>query len=72
RAGLSHCSAHGLRKSAATIAAENGATELQLMAIFDWDTIAQATTYTRAANRKKLAGQAMSLLEQKKPAENSG
>ena len=42
------------------------------MAIFDWDTIAQATTYTRAANRKKLAGQAMSLLEQKKPAENSG
>ena len=72
RAGLSHCSAHGLRKAAATIAAENGATELQLMAIFDWDTIAQATTYTRAANRKKLAGQAMSLLEQKKPAENSG
>ena len=32
-AGLQHCSAHGLRKAGATIAAENGATEHQLMAI---------------------------------------
>ena len=33
-AGLTNCSAHGLRKAGAAIAAENGATERQLMAIF--------------------------------------
>lgn len=33
-ARLSHCSALGRRKAGATIAAENGATEAQLMAIF--------------------------------------
>lgn len=35
-AGLPHCSAHGLRKTGATFAAENSATESQLMAIFGW------------------------------------
>ncbi len=33
-AGLKHCSAHGFRKTGATIAAENGATPHQLDAIF--------------------------------------
>src|SRR6516164_234430 len=61
-AGLSHCSAHGLRKAGATIAAENGATDRQLMALFDWETANQATTYTAAANRKRLAGEAAKLL----------
>ena len=61
-AGLPHCSAHGLRKAGATIAAENGATDRQLMALFDWDTSSQATTYTAAANRKRLAGSAAKLL----------
>jgi integrase len=61
-AGLPHCSAHGLRKAGATIAAESGATEQQLMAIFDWTTPAQAAVYTRKANRKKLAGGGMKLL----------
>lgn len=61
-AGLRHCSAHGLRKAGATIAAENGATEHQLMAIFDWSTPSQAAVYTRAANRKKLAEENMKLL----------
>jgi hypothetical protein len=37
-AGLPQCSAHGLRKAGATIAAENGATDRQLMAMFDWMT----------------------------------
>jgi len=32
-AGLTHCSAHGLRKARATIAADNGATVHQLIAI---------------------------------------
>jgi integrase len=61
-AGLPHCSAHGLRKAGATMAAELGATEQQLMAIFDWSTPAQAAVYTRAANRRKLAGNSMGLL----------
>jgi integrase len=61
-AGLPHCSAHGLRKAGATIAANNGATEHQLMAIFGWDSPKQAALYTRAANRRKLAGDAMHLL----------
>jgi integrase len=39
---LYHCSAHGLRKAGATIAANNGATAHQLMAIFGWDTIKEA------------------------------
>ena len=57
-AGLPHCSAHGLRKAGATIAAENGATDRQLMALYDWTTREQANAYTAAANRKRLAGDA--------------
>ena len=58
-ANLSHCSAHGLRKAGATIAAENGATDDELMAIFGWTTKQQTTLYTRNANRKRLAGNAI-------------
>lgn len=61
-AGLPKCTAHGLRKAGATIAAENGATASQLMAIFDWSTITQAEVYTRAASQKRMAGEAMGLL----------
>lgn len=61
-AGLKHCSAHGLRKAAATIAAENGASEKQLMAIFGWESGRQAGHYTKRADRKRLAGDAMHLL----------
>jgi integrase len=48
-------SAHGLRKAGATRAAENGATENELDAIFGWTGGGMAATYTRAANRKKLS-----------------
>ena len=58
-AGLPHCSTHGLRKAGATIAAENGATDDELMAIFGWTTKKQTTLYTRQANRKKLAAGAV-------------
>lgn len=64
--GLTLCSAHGLRKAGATIAAENGATEHQLMAIFGWTTPKQAAGYTRKANRRKLAGNAMHMLNRTK------
>jgi integrase len=61
-AGLPECTAHGLKKAAATIAAENGATTRQLMAMFDWDTIGMAEIYTKAAEKKRLAGEAMGLI----------
>jgi integrase len=58
-AGLPHCSPHGLRKAGASIAAENGATEAQLMAIYGWTDPKMPALYTRKASRKKLAGDAM-------------
>lgn len=61
-AGLERCSAHGLRKAGATIAAENGATEHELMAIFGWTNPHQAAVYTKKANRDRLAAGAMHLL----------
>jgi integrase len=61
-ARLPRCSAHGLRKAGATLAAENGATEAQLMAIFGWKDPKQAAHYTRTARQKKLAGAAMHLI----------
>lgn len=61
-AGLPMCTAHGLKKAGATIAAENGATTRQLMAMFDWSTISQAEVYTRGADQKRLAGEAMGLI----------
>jgi integrase len=65
-AGLPHCTAHGLRKMGATRTAESGATTNQLMAIFDWDTPAQAKIYTDAADRKRMAGEAMPMLARTK------
>jgi integrase len=61
-AGLPQCSAHGLRKAGATIAAERGATDRQLMAMFGWESSRQATTYTAAADRKRLAADAARLI----------
>lgn len=53
-------SAHGLRKLAATRAAEAGASERELEALFGWRGGAMASLYTRAADRSKLARQAIS------------
>ena len=58
-AGLPQCSAHGLRKAAATVAAENGATAHELMSIFGWLSLEEAQRYTRTADRKKLAQRGM-------------
>jgi hypothetical protein len=62
RAGLPQCTAHGLKKAGATIAAENGATTRQLMAMFDWDSPAVAEVYPRSAEQKRQAGDAMFLI----------
>lgn len=61
-AGILNKSAHGLRKAAATRAADNGATAHELMAIFGWVDIKEAEIYTRAADRKRLAARAMEKL----------
>jgi integrase len=66
QAGLAHCSAHGVRKAAATIIAERGATVDQLKAIFGWRKNSQAEVYVAAANRKRLAADAMPLLSGRK------
>jgi integrase len=55
--------AHGLRKAGSTIAANNGATAHQLMAIFGWRTLKMAEHYTRAADQQRLAEAAMHMLE---------
>jgi integrase len=52
-------SAHGVRKIAATRAAENGATVAELEAIFGWHGGAMAAHYTREANRVRLSKIAM-------------
>lgn len=55
-------SAHGIRKLAATVMAEEGATEEQLKAMFGWQTNDQSVVYTRSANRKRLAMEGASKL----------
>jgi integrase len=62
-AGIMDKSAHGLRKAAATRAADNGATAHELMAIFGWINIREAETYTRNADRRRLAAGSMNKLE---------
>jgi integrase len=58
-AGLRGRSAHGLRKAAATRAANEGATVAELEAIFGWQGGTMAALYTRAADRRRLAQGAM-------------
>jgi integrase len=50
-------SAHGIRKLAATMAADGGSTTHELMAHFGWVKVEQAETYTKGADRKKLGVQ---------------
>jgi len=69
RAAACPGAAHGLRKAGATRAAERGATERQLMAIFGWSTGKMAQHYTRTADRTLLARGAAELLM---PPEQSG
>lgn len=45
---------HGVRKFAATSAAEGGASDREMMAQFGWTTPAQAGTYTKKADRVRL------------------
>lgn len=50
-----HCTAHGLRKAGATIAANNGASAHELMAMYGWSRLAMAELYTKEADKLRLA-----------------
>jgi integrase len=61
-AGIRGKSAHGIRKAAATRAANNGATVSTLEAIFGWEGGQMAALYTKAADRRRLAAEHMDKL----------
>jgi len=65
-AGLTECSAHGLRKFGATVAAENGATHEQLKAIYGWTNFQQADHYIKKAQGKRAAAHAPWLLARRR------
>jgi hypothetical protein len=52
-ARLKECTARGIRKVAAETAAENGATEKEMMDIFRWTKADLAAYYARKANRRR-------------------
>ena len=59
-AGLpANLSAHGLRKAGATRLAERGCTDHEIMAWGGWTSIKEVQRYTTAANRKRLAQEAV-------------
>lgn len=61
-AGIHGKSAHGIRKAAATRAANNGATVATLEAIFGWEGGQMAALYTKTADRRRLAAEHMEKL----------
>lgn len=66
KAGLKGVSAHGIRKHQAVTAAENGATDQELMAMFGWTQPSMTAIYTRKANRAKMEAKAAPLLARKR------
>jgi integrase len=58
-AGLPQCSAHGLRKCAATRLAEAGCSAHEIMAITGHKSLSQVAPYTRSADQVRLARQAL-------------
>lgn len=59
-AGLPHCSAHGLRKGQATRIADEGGSEFEIMSFLAHATPKEGATYTKKANRAKLADRGLS------------
>jgi integrase len=59
KAGLPHCSAHGLRKAAARRLAEAGCTAHEIGAITGHASLTELVRYTRAADQRRLAETAM-------------
>jgi integrase/recombinase XerD len=62
QAGLPQCSAHGLRKAAATRLAESGATAHEIMAVTGHQSLKHVEVYTKAAARPGMADSAIAKL----------
>ena len=60
-AGLTHCSFHGLRKAAATRLANAGCSVDQVKAITGHRSLAEVARYTKAADQRRLARQALDI-----------
>ncbi len=60
-AGLPQCSAHGLRKAAATRLANAGCSTDQIRAITGHRSVSEVAHYTKAADQQRLARQALAL-----------
>jgi integrase len=60
-AGLPQCSAHGLRKSHAVRRADSGCSTEQIMASTGHRSLSEVARYTRGANQRRLARQALEL-----------
>lgn len=69
-AGLAHSSAHGLRKAGATRLAEAGASEHEIMAFLAHSSPREGATYTRKAQRSRLADAAFARLPGPKSEQN--
>jgi integrase len=60
-AGLPQCSAHGLRKAGATRLANAGCSTDQIRAITGHKTLSEVARYTKAADQRRLARQALNI-----------
>jgi integrase len=63
KAGLQHCSAHGLRKAAARRLAEAGCTAHEIAAITGHASLREIVRYTKAVDQQRLAAAAMEKAE---------
>jgi integrase len=63
-AGLPQCSAHGLRKTAAVILAESGASASELCALFGWSKLETAEIYIREANKRTMVENVFTRLDE--------
>jgi integrase len=71
-AGLSErCVLHGLRKAAARRLAEAGCTEKEISAVTGHTTLKEVARYTRAADQKRLAAEAVAKLAEQTKDDNS-
>jgi len=66
KVGLSHCSAHGLRKAGSRLLAEGGATSKEMMAITGHKTLQEVEKYIRDADQKRLAASAIEIINRNK------
>lgn len=64
-AGLTGCTAHGLRKTASVMLAEAGCTAKEIMAITGHANLSEVTLYTAGADQGRLADEAMRKLEKR-------